>query len=251
MTPTPPTPPTPPPPPKPGTDSTQQRVVALRQRLAREGTVAVGMVEDALEALWKLDKDRAMRIRLRDDTVDNEEIAIEQECYELLALHRPFAHDFRAITFSLRVNADLERVADHASSICKVVGKIAAIHPASVPVPWPTALRELAARLPDRCHTILRAVRDEDAAAARAFIESDDVIDKLERGLFDETTRMVKTMGGGDTAVAVAMLTYRAGRELERIGDLTASVAEDLVYLATGEIIRHAKRRKPGGGKPS
>ena len=224
-------------------DATERRVREIRQRLVREGTLAVEMLEHALRALWTLDTAGAQAVRSSDDNVDDEEVAIEQECYELLALHRPFAHDFRAITFSLRVNADLERVADHATSIAKIVGRVVPLVPAGMSVPWPQALRELGQRVPTRCHDVLRAVLSEDVAAARSLIQSDEVIDNLERRVFDETRAMVAALGSDTKAVGLGMFVYRAGRELERVGDLMANVAEDVVYLATGEIIRHAKRR--------
>ncbi len=181
--------------------------------------------------------------------MDNEEVAIEQECYELLALHRPFAHDFRQITFTLRVNADLERVADHASSIAKVVQKISDTA-AGQSIKWPTALTDLGQRVPALCHDTLRVLMDEDADAARKLVLGDKVIDDLEKRLFDEVRDMIRLMGRDDRAITIGMFTYRAGRELERVGDLMASTAEDIVYLKTGQIIRHEKR-KPNPGAPT
>src|SRR5215471_18513629 len=104
--------------------TTDRKILALKRRLVREASLAVAMLESALTALWALDADAAMAVRLSDDRVDLEEVAIEQECYEILTLHHPFARDFRVLTFILKVNTDIERVADHASSLCKVVKKI-------------------------------------------------------------------------------------------------------------------------------
>ena len=157
-------------------------------------------------------------------------------------------HDFRSITFALRVNADLERVADHASSIAKVVQRIADAR-AGTPLPkWPTSLVELGQRVPAMCHETLRALMDEDEESARRLVAGDRIIDGLEKRLFDEVREMIRLMGvtpgiHDDRAVTIGMLTYRAGRELERIGDLMASTAEDVVYLKTGQIIRHEKRK--------
>ncbi|MFO0831194.1 MAG: phosphate signaling complex protein PhoU [Phycisphaerales bacterium] len=230
-------------------DSTERKIEHIKRRLVREGTLAVSMLENALAALWKLDADAARNVRRTDDQVDVEEVAIEQECYELLALHRPFAHDFRQITFTLRVNADLERVADHASSIAKVVQKISDAAGPSQPVKWPTALTELGQRVPAMCHETLRALMDEDADAARRLVQGDKVIDELEKRLFEEVRDMIRIMGRDDRAITIGMFTYRAGRELERIGDLMASTAEDIVYLKTGQIIRHEKRKASPSGE--
>ncbi|MFZ4575875.1 MAG: phosphate signaling complex PhoU family protein, partial [Phycisphaerales bacterium] len=187
------------------------------------------------------DPEAAKAVRLSDDSIDHEEVAIELECYEILALHHPFAREFRVITFILRVNADIERTADHASSIAKLVGKITQL---GLPAPgWPTALTELAERVPALCHQLMRAVVNEDVEAAKQIVRSDEVIDQLERRLFDEVLEIMKAAKGDERELSMGMYLYRMSRELERIGDLMASIAEDVVYLATGEIIRHAKRR--------
>ncbi len=222
-------------------NSTEMRIVGVKRRLLREAAAAIHMLEAALAALFKLDIEAAKRVRLSDDTIDNEEVAIEQDCYEILALHHPFARDFRVITFILRVNADIERTADHAASIAKLVGKISQLN---MPEPhWPTALVELAERVPLLCHELMRAVLSEDVAAATRIVKSDEIIDQLERRLFEEVMEMLRAAGRSDNELSLGMYIYRMSRELERIGDLMASIAEDVVYLATGEIIRHAKRR--------
>lgn len=227
-------------------DVTERRIQQLKRRVVREGTVAVAMLEAALAAFKSLDVQAARRVRRTDDQIDIEEVEIEQECYELLSLHHPFGRDFRMVAFCLRANADFERVADHASSIAKLAVRIKDLVGSSVTPEWPTALLELADRMPAMCHQLLKAVLDEDAETARKLVASDEVIDQLERRHFEETQELVRSMNRDDTALALGMIVYRAGRELERVGDMMAAIAEDVVYLTTGEIIRHAKRRAKG-----
>lgn len=212
----------------------------LKRRLVQEATSAIGMLEAALDALWKLDSAAAREVRRRDDRIDAEEVEIEQECFRLLALEQPVARDFRIITFILKVNADIERVADHASSVAKVAMKLAG----SGPVKWPTALMELGQRVPAMCHTLLRSVLDEDPNLAATIVVEDKIIDELEKKLFDET---VDLMRGEDGALKGGLLIYRVGRELERIGDLMKNIAEDVIYLATGAIVRHELKRQKMG----
>lgn len=223
--------------------STERRIVDLKKRLVREATAAIGMLDQALDALTTLDADKARGVRTRDDNIDQEEVDIEREAYELLALHHPFAHDFRILTFILKANADIERVADHACSVAKAVIRIYKIRAGKGVPAWPTALVDLGQRVPQLCHQLMRAVLDEDADSARKIVEGDEVIDQLERQLFTEITQMVHGESATEEAVAVGMLTYRVGRELERIGDLMKDIAEEVVYLATGAIVRHEKRK--------
>ena len=244
---------------RPESSITDRKVAALKIRLMREATLAIAMLEQALAALWSLDVDAARAVRQSDDRVDLEEVAIEQACYEIMALRAPYARTFRILAFVLRVNADFERVADHACSIAKAVVKIAEHAERSEAPTWPTALLDLGERVPAMCHQVMRAVMDENADAARALVATDENIDRLDRRLFDEAREMMRGRNGipaSDEELAMGMLIYRIGRELERVGDLMAAIAEDVVFLATGSIIRHSKRRglapgQPGGQPPA
>src|SRR5690606_3239846 len=139
-------------------------------------------------------------------------------------------------TASRRVNSDIERVADHASSIAKVTTRL----DTSRPVQWPTALVEMGQRVPVMCHSLLRAVLDEDTAIARQIVNEDKTIDRLEKRLFEETEAMMRADPG---TIRNGLLIYRVGRELERVGDLMKNIAEDVIYLDTGSIVRHEKKR--------
>ena len=220
------------------------QVQHVRRRLVREAVIAVGMLEDAIRALWTLDREGAAKVRATDTRVDREEVAIETDCYRLLTLQHPVAKDFRVIAFTLKVNQDIERVADHANSIAKSILAFRGDHPPA----WPTALEELAHRVPAQCHVLLRAVIDGNTEKAREIVDSDKVFDEINRRLFDE---IVETMEGTPDSSANGLLMYRIGRELERIGDLIAAMAEDIVFLNTGTIIRHEKRFKKIDGETS
>jgi phosphate transport system protein len=211
-------------------------VRSLKERLLREATLAIGMLEGALEALWKLDRPGAQAIRERDERVDAEEVAIEECALRLLTLQAPVARDLRLLTFVLKVNSDLERIADHAKSIAKVVKKF----PEGSPPVWPTALVELGQRVPMACHQLLRALHDEDPETARAIVANDATIDALHRQLFAETLDL---MGTRPNSQATGLLVYRLGRELERVGDLLTNIAEDIIFLRTGQIVRHERKK--------
>lgn len=222
-----------------------RRIVQLKRRLMREATHAIAMLESAIEVLWKLDTEGARGVRAEDDQVDREEVEIEQEGFEILALQHVFARDFRMVAFILKVNADVERVADHATGIAKICLRIAKnLAPGVVPQ-WPTALKELGQRVPMMCHELLRAVLDEDVEAARRVVASDEVIDELDRQVFTESIELMKDEGKTDTALAVGLHVARIGRELERVGDLMKNIAEDLIYLGTGQIVRHGGKAIP------
>lgn len=220
-----------------GNWSSQQQIDAIKRRMIKQGTVAIGMLEAALDALWSLDAEVAQHVRKQDEIIDQEEVLIEEACFEVMALHQPVAKDFRVLAFVLKVNHDIERVADHASSIAKVAIKLSEL---PVVPRFPTGLREMGERVPAACHKLLRAMLDEDTESARQIVTEDKLIDDLDKGAFKELTAQIK--GRSEEEIAAGLLIFRLGRELERVGDLMKNMAEDVVYLTTGEIVRHAKK---------
>ncbi len=211
-------------------------LISLRRRLIREAAQAIDLLNQSVDSLWELDHERAKAVKAIEAQIDSEEVKIEQECFRILALHQPFGGDFRLITFCLKANADIERVADHAASIAKICRKI------EPPAPqWPRALKEMGERVPMMCQALLRAVVNTDIQAAQAVLKSDKAIDKLDKQVFQEVTAYIED-SEGDTSTGMYM--YRVSRELERVGDLLGNIAEDIVYLATGEIVRHTKPKR-------
>ena len=218
----------------------QRELAMVKRRVLDEATSAVAMLEAAIGALWDLNTAAAGEILKRDDRLDQEEVEIEEAVFRLMTLQHPFARDFRLLAFILKVNGDIERVGDHACSIAKIVFKLADQAPAE----WPQSLVELGQRVPIACQRLLRALMDEDAELSRSVVVDDKTIDRLTRRLFDET---VDFMERHDEAHAAGLLIYRIGRELERVGDLMTNIAEDIIYLRTGEIVRHEKKRMREG----
>ncbi|MCB9844855.1 MAG: phosphate signaling complex protein PhoU [Phycisphaeraceae bacterium] len=214
----------------------ERRLVQLKRRLIREAGLAIEMLERSLNALRGWDREAAGEVRRVDDEVDLEEVEIEQEAYRLMTLEQPVAADFRMLAFILRANGAVERVADHASSIAKILTRMDGERP---PV-WPASLLELSDRVPVMCHVTMRAVLNEDVQSAQSLVSTDEIVDDLDRQLFQETAAMIRD---DPDCVVNGLHIYRIGRELERVGDLMTSIAEDLVFLVTGRIIRHAKRR--------
>ena len=231
--------PTPPIPPPQSAGSHRQQfdrdLVQIRRRIVHEATVAVDMLEASFRALTAQDTETARDVRRGEDSVDVEEVAIESECLRLMTLQQPVGADFRLLTFCLKVNSDIERVADHASSIAKITLRLSELGPGP---PLPTALAELGQRVPLACHRLLRAVLDQDEAEARSIVTTDKVIDDLDKRLFKEILQM---LARHPDQAERGLLLYRVGRDLERVGDLMGNIAEDLVYLITGQIIRHTK----------
>lgn len=208
-----------------------QELAALRRRLIREASRAVDLLGQSMEVLTSDSNEGVSEIRDIEREIDQEEVRIEEECFRILALQQPFGSDFRMLTFCLKVNSDIERLADHAASIAKISKKLHGYE-----LKWPQSLLEMMQRIPVMGEELVRAVINTDVDAAREVVARDKAIDKLDKQTFRELTEIIQ---GGPEAVTQYMLLYRVSRELERVGDLLGNIAEDIMYLVTGDIVRH------------
>jgi phosphate transport system protein len=206
-------------------------ISALRRRVIREASRATDLIRQSLQVLTHSTEAEIKEIRDIEREIDQEEVRIEEECFRILALQQPFGSDFRMLTFCLKVNSDIERLADHAASIAKISKKLGEVH-----LSWPKAMIEMIQRVPLMCDELLRAVISADPEAAREVVIRDKAIDKLDKQAFRELTEIIQN--SPDDA-SKYMLMYRVSRELERVGDLLGNIAEDIIYLVTGDIVRH------------
>lgn len=213
-------------------------VETLNESLSRQEDLVLQCVDDAVHALVTGDAGRAQRVTEMDLEVDREEVRIEEECLKMIALYAPVARDLRYITTVLKVNNDLERIADHANNIARLTLSLLQDRAFALP---PQA-GEMAARVTEAISRGIRALRRQDVDEARWVLQADEAIDRLDAEIMQEVLR---TMHQGPPHSDAALQLYRIGREMERIADLATNIAEDTIYLVTGEIVRH--RRGTGG----
>lgn len=204
----------------------------LRREFTAHATTCFEALERAHQALRARDAALAKQVIEDDDKVDEEEVRIEHECIRLITLYNPVAADIRLLITMLKLNGDLERIADHAANICKQTRKIIR-HDGAVP----EHLLALSERVRSASRDVFQAFLDRDVAAARAVLEGDAKVDKLDHTVRHEVHDM---LDHENAEVASMLCAYRISRELERVGDRLANMAEDTIYLITGEIIRHA-----------
>jgi phosphate transport system protein len=211
-----------------------QAIESLNDSLSRQEDLVMRCVEDGVHALVTGDAERARRASLMDREVDRAEVRIEEECLKMIALYAPVARDLRYLATVLKVNNDLERIADHANNVARLTLSLLEDRAFALP---PQA-GEMAARVTEAISRGIRALRRQDVEEARSVVAADEAIDKLDAEITDECRRMLRQ---GPTHVDSALQLFRIGRELERIADLATNIAEDTVYLVTGEIVRHTR----------
>src|SRR5690242_14907390 len=193
-------------------------------------------VEEAIfkgtRALQERDAALAGEVVAGDTAIDQEENYIENECLKMLALHQPVAIDLRRIIVALKINTDLERMADLAVNISERALALAEMPGIAVP--------DKLQRMTDMTISMVRQSLDAfvllDAEQARRVIRLDDEVDRYNREII---TELIGQMQQSAEQVPACMAFFSAVRQLERIADHATNIAEDVVYLIEGEIIRH------------
>jgi phosphate transport system protein len=193
------------------------------------------MIYAAVDALHNPDYDRAVAIIKRDNEIDRMDVEVEEECLKLLALHQPVAIDLRRITTVLKIGAELERVADLGVSIAERACGIVK----SPEIAVPDDLKEMSRQALDMLHRSIDAYVRLDIRTAREVCLQDEAIDSLNRDIIQELIELMKRR---PDLIEPAMHLFSASRQIERIADHATNIAEDVVYLVQGEIVRHRNR---------
>lgn len=216
------------------------------QRVER-GLLALGAtVEDAIKkaiiALIDRRPELAEAVIRGDDAIDAQEVEVEEECLKVLALHQPVATDLRTLVAILKVNNDLERMGDCATNIAERARDLAGQPPIPTPLEELRRMTELVRAMVSQS---LDALVRHDAALAREVCVRDAEVDALNRRMFVLTQDLMQQ---DPSTVPRAVSTLSVSRNLERIADLATNIAEDVVFLVDGEVIRHravtANRRR-------
>ena len=212
-------------------------IESLKQRLLDLATSADRALVRALRAVdGSAPADDARSVIASDAAIDAEEVAIEEECLKLMALYQPVAGDLRLIVTILKVNGEIERVADMASNIAARAIDMAEAHVE------PENRFDFAPML-ERAHKMLRGSLDafvcHRSDLARKIILEDDAVDALNAAHYaNARDRLLK-----DPALANYTLDcVTVSHCIERIADIATNICEDVVYLEEGQIVRHQKR---------
>jgi phosphate transport system protein len=192
----------------------------------------------AVRALQERDPRLAEQVIAGDDRIDQEENHVEEECLKILALHQPVAVDLRRIAAALKINTDLERMADLAEDIAERAERLAQLPP----IPIPEKLQRMTDLATAMVRESLDAFVNLDVRQARRVIRLDDEVDSHNHDIIEELLDMMRR---SPEMVEPGMSLFSAVRHLERIADHATNIAEDVVYLVEGEIIRHRPAALP------
>jgi phosphate transport system protein len=189
-------------------------------------------IHTATRALQNRNVELAQDVIDGDTQIDQEENHIEEECLKMLALHQPVAVDLRRIAAALKINNELERMGDLAEDIAE-----RAVHLAELPaIPMPKGLQEMTDLATTMVRLSLDAFVNLDAGQARRVCRLDDTVDRYNNEIIQE---LIEQMRKSPEMVEPGLSLFSATRHVERIADHATNIAEDVVYLVEGVIIRH------------
>lgn len=211
----------------------QRAMDHLRKQVLSLCALVEEQVEMAVRALLERDPQLAHAVETRDAEVDQREVEIEEECLKTLALYQPVAIDLRFVVSVLKMNNDLERIGDLAVNISHKAAALAAQPPLQVAFDLPGMWARTRAMLRDSIESLVQ----RDPALAHSVCARDDEVDQLKH----QFRAAAEAMMAEQPARIPTLLTLLAvSRNLERIADHATNVAEDVLYMLQGRIVRHA-----------
>lgn len=201
----------------------------IRDAVLRMGALVEAAIRQASRALTGHDAALALDVIKGDAIINEAQRGVSRLIAVTIATQQPVARDLRYLLTIDHVTYELERIGDHAASLAKQTLKLAPDPPLESYVHLP----EMAERGAELVHGVLRALVDSDAVAARQVAVDDDEIDRLYHATFDQVLELMRE----DPAnVERGTRIIIASHYLERIGDRATNIAEDVVYLVTGDV---------------
>jgi phosphate transport system protein len=204
----------------------------LNSDILKMGAFAQEAIHKSVEALKNRDRSLANSVIANDALIDELELTIDEKCLDLIARHQPVALDLRFITTGMKLNAELERIADIALDISQRVLELAdkPLLKPLVDIPILTALSK------DMVKMAIDAFVNKDINLAKKVLFSDSEADRLRNAIQKELEEyMIKDSAAIPRAIQLLLIA----RFLERICDHTTNIAEDVIYMVQAEVVRH------------
>jgi phosphate transport system protein len=218
-----------------------QEIEALKSNLTAMVGLAERAITESIKALLERRADIAQQVLLREEEINGFEMRIDDAIVDLLALRQPVAGDLRFILAAMKINTDLERIGDHAVNIAE-----SAISNASRPsLEVRLAIPEMAAMSVSMLREALRGFIYNDPQKCRSILANDDAIDALNRKTIDDLAGVIRTE---PAFVEQALEFVRVSRNLERVADLATNIAEEVIFIAEAQVVKHHQERRMQAG---
>ena len=208
-------------------------IINLRRGLLAMGAATEQRLDFAVRALLEQDVAAAAAVKAGDNEIDAMEVDLETQCMKVLALGAPVAHDLRFVLSVVRISADFERIADLSRGIAK---KVIRWSDSSRPVEVPGALADMAEASKTMLADVLAALSDEDPELCREVRRADRRVDDLNKEVVAGARQLIQD-DVARTPEGIDLM--QIAQRLERIADITTNIAEDVIFLVEGRVVRH------------
>ncbi len=209
----------------------------LKKKLMQVGSLVEEAILGATQAFMGRDRKLAKAVIEGDALIDNIEVAVEEECLKILALHQPVAADLRFVVAVLKVNNDLERMGDLAVGIAK---RAKSLTKKGIQEPVPPEISEMLSTAHGMVRKCLDSLVEFDANLARQVLSDDDAVDALHKRMFGIAQAAMKT---SPEKVEASVYFLSVSRQVEHLADLATNIAEDVIFMEEGVIVRHRESR--------
>jgi len=215
----------------------QKELEFIKKQILALGAVVEERIRMAIKAIETWDADLAEEIIKLDYEIDEAEVEVEEECLKILALHQPVAVDLRFLIAVIKINSELERIGDEAVNIANRVRNISKRRKLELSFDFGVMAEKAATML----RLSLDALVNLDLDLAFKVLTLDDEVDLMHREIYD---RIKEVMSQNPDYVGYLINLYTTSRHLERVGDHSTNIAEEVIYLIEGEIIRHRAKQE-------
>ena len=213
----------------------EHQIAQLKNSILRFGTIVEEAISLSNTALFKQDVALAKKVLENDSEIDRLEVELEEECLKVLALYQPVAADLRFVVAVLKINNDLERIGDLAGNIAKIVSQLTTTGPLKLP----EEISIMAKQAEEMVKNSLDAVVKADPDLARQVRREDDVVDAGRQAVRELVMQRIRK---NPEKVESLLQINSVSKHLERIADMATNIAEDVIYMVEGEIVRHRHR---------
>ncbi len=218
----------------------QREIEYLKKKILTLSAIVEETVHQAVKSISDRDLKLAQRVMEADPEIDKMEVAVEEECLKILALNQPVAIDLRFIIAVLKIDNDLERIGDLASNIAERAAFLATKEKIDIPFDF-AGMSQLSESM---LHKSLDSLVNLDSKLAYQVINTDDIVDEMHREMYSRIQEQIlKSPEQLDCLINLLAVS----RQLERIADHATNIAEDVIYMIEGEIVRHKAEGIYGG----
>ena len=210
----------------------EKEIENLKKQILTLSATVEDIVYRAVQSLTERNSALAQSIIRNDLDIDQAEVALEEECLKVLALHQPVAGDLRFIVAILKINSDLERIGDLAVNIAERAMFLATTEKPDIPLDLPLMAEKTKAMMKKSLDSLMK----RDAKLAYEVLETDDEIDAMNREMY---VRIQDAIRRKPQHLESLIHLLSCSRHLERIADHATNIAEDVIYMIDGVIVRH------------